>query len=103
MKFHPIAAHTGKVDVHSLGNEGADRLANLAIGHMSCPYVNRTKRMGWASSSSSGTKKIYLNLPYDEKEDGKKLGTKWDRGKKKWYILSTMDENRKKTILNLWG
>ena len=32
VEFHYIAAHTGKTDEHSLGNEGADKLANLAIG-----------------------------------------------------------------------
>ena len=37
-KFYPdltilhIDAHTGRQDVHSLGNEEADKLANMAIG-----------------------------------------------------------------------
>jgi len=90
INFHYIAAHTGRQDAHSLGNEGADRLANLAIGQTECEYANRPK-------------KIYLKLPYAEKDKGKKLGTKWDPKKKKWYILSTIDENTKETILNLWG
>lgn len=30
--------------------------------------------------------KTYLNVPYSEKEDAKKLGAKWDIKKKKWYI-----------------
>ena len=88
--FHYIAAHTGKEDEHSLGNEGADKLANLAIGQTECQYANRVK-------------KIYIKLPYEEKEKGKKLGTKWDPKKKKWYIMSNMDETKKETILNLWG
>ena len=88
--FHYIAAHTGKTDVHSIGNEGADRLANLAIGQTECQYANRSQ-------------KIYLDLPYDEKETGKKLGTKWDSRKKKWYIMSDLDEKHKKTVLKLWG
>ncbi len=88
--FHYIAAHTGKEDEHSLGNEGADKLANLAIGQTECQYANRVK-------------KIYIKLPYEEKENGKKLGTKWDPKKKKWYIMSNMDETKKETILNLWG
>ena len=31
IKFHHIRAHTGKQDIHSIGNENADRLANLAL------------------------------------------------------------------------
>ena len=90
VNFHHIAAHTGKNDEHSLGNEGADKLANLAIGQTECQYANKPK-------------KIYIKLPYEEKEVGKKLGTKWDPKKKKWYIMSNMDETKKETILNLWG
>ena len=37
IKFVHIKAHTGKQDEHSLGNEGADELANKAIGNTSCP------------------------------------------------------------------
>jgi ribonuclease HI len=33
-----IKAHTGLVDEYSLGNAGADKLANLSIGFKSCPY-----------------------------------------------------------------
>lgn len=36
--FHHIRAHTGKKDRHSIGNEGADLLANLAIGQTECSY-----------------------------------------------------------------
>lgn len=31
IKFHHVNAHTGNQDIHSIGNENADRLANLAI------------------------------------------------------------------------
>jgi ribonuclease HI len=34
-----IMAHTGKTDAHSVGNDGADKLANEAIGLESCPYA----------------------------------------------------------------
>ena len=39
IKFKHIFAHTDKKDIHSLGNEGADMLANLSIGETKCPYV----------------------------------------------------------------
>ena len=94
--FHYIAAHTGLNDIHSRGNEGADKLANIAIGVTECPYQKKSKQ-------NNAQKKIYINMPYDEKEQGKRLGTKWDPKKKKWYILPTLEENKKKIILNRWG
>ena len=39
VQFIHIRAHTGLTDEHSLGNDGADRLANMAIGLESCPYT----------------------------------------------------------------
>ena len=86
--FHYIAAHTGLNDIHSIGNEGADRLANLAIGQIEC---------------NSKPKKIYVKIPYEEKEHGKRLGAKWDPKKKKWYIPPTLDIKSKEMILNKWG
>jgi len=41
VQFIHIRAHTGLTDEHSLGNDGADRLANMAIGLESCPYARR--------------------------------------------------------------
>ena len=73
IKFTHIRAHTGLEDEHSIGNDNADRLANLSIGIESCPY-QRIKS------------KIYLNVPYDEKDEAKKMGAKWDKSKKRWYI-----------------
>ena len=37
---HHVKAHTKKNDVHSYGNDQADKLANKAIGLDSCPYVH---------------------------------------------------------------
>jgi len=33
--------------------------------------------------------KIYLDIPYSEKDEEKKKGIKWDANKKKWYIYHT--------------
>ena len=38
IQFIHIKAHTNKTDIHSLGNDNADKLANIAIGLVSCPY-----------------------------------------------------------------
>lgn len=40
-------------------------------------------------------KKIYLNVPYEEKEEAKKLGAKWDNAEKSWYCTISPGENNK--------
>jgi len=84
--FMHIKAHTDNKDVHSIGNDGADRLANKAIGLDSCPYTS--------------PEKIYLNVSYHEKDRVKALGGRWDPKKKKWYIFN--DNNEKDNILKLY-
>ena len=82
--------HTGLQDEHSIGNDHADRLANLAIGVESCPYNTHAK-----------SSKLYLNVPFSEKDEAKKMGAKWDVKKKKWFIES---KNRHKLqMLGRWG
>jgi ribonuclease HI len=61
--FLHIKAHTGKQDIHSIGNDKADELANKAAGV-----------------------KTYLNVPYSKKDEVKALGAKWDPINKKWFI-----------------
>lgn len=89
IKFHHIAAHTGLQDEHSIGNDNADRLANLAIGVESCPYSEK---------KSSSKKKMYLNVPYSEKDEAKKMGARWDVKNKKWYI-----EHKNKYRIQMMG
>ncbi len=36
--------------------------------------------------------KIYLDIPYSEKDEEKKKGIKWDANKKKWYIYYTNND-----------
>lgn len=83
VEFMHIKAHTDNQDVHSIGNDGADSLANKAIGLDSCPYTS--------------PEKIYLNVSYHEKDKVKALGGQWDPKKKKWYIFD--DNNEKDNIL----
>jgi hypothetical protein len=35
--------------------------------------------------------RIYLNVPYAEKDAAKALGAKWDAERKKWYVPATKD------------
>ena len=41
IQFIHIRAHTDNTDVHSIGNDNADKLANQAIGLEKCPYASR--------------------------------------------------------------
>lgn len=90
ISFKHIYAHTDKTDKHSLGNDAADKLANLAIGVTSCPYSEQTAK-----------KRIYLNVSYKDKDEVKELNGMWDKTKKKWYIWET-NEN-KDTLLDKFG
>ena len=36
-------------------------------------------------------KKIYLNCPFDDKDECKSLGGRWDGDVRKWYITDAMD------------
>jgi ribonuclease HI len=73
--FMYIKAHTENNDVHSKGNNGADILANKAIGLEQCQYI------------SNSIEKIYLDVPFSKKEEIKKMGGRWDMELKKWYIF----------------
>ncbi len=61
--FMHIKAHTG--------NNGADILANKAIGLEQCPYI------------SNSFEKIYLNVLFSKKDEIKKMDGKWDMALKK--------------------
>ena len=72
IQFIHIKAHTNNTDIHSFGNDNADKLANIAICLESCHYNTSTK--------------IYLIIPFIKKDEIKKLGGSWDTNKKKWYV-----------------
>ena len=50
VKFFHIMAHTEKTDIHSVGNDGADRLANAAIGLEACPYASYASNINKSSN-----------------------------------------------------
>lgn len=87
--FH-IRAHTNKEDCHSIGNAQADRLANESIGVETTIKVSKEKTHN----------KIYLKVPYKDKEIIKVFDGKWDKQKKMWYIYN--NNNRKDLILKLY-
>ena len=96
VKFKHILAHTGKTDIHSIGNYHADRLANESIGvftNMKDNPPNPDKPLNIKPSD-----RIYLQVAYRDKDFAKVCGAKWDLFKKKWYITESLDENNKEMI-----
>lgn len=79
IKIEYVKAHTGKNDIHSIGNDMADKLAKDALG------------------KKTNENKIYLNVAYTNKDLAKQLNCKWDKKKKKWY---TYPSNAKLDIIN---
>lgn len=78
IKLIHINSHTNKQDIHSIGNDMADKLANLAIG----------------KNDSTDNSKKYINISYNNKDTAKTLGAKWDINKKSWYYDNNVsDEN----------
>lgn len=82
INFIHIMAHTNNADIHSIGNDNADKLANLSIGLENCPYET--------------TPKIYLIVPFIKKDEIKKMGGRWDSNKKRWFIN---DNNSNKDLI----
>jgi ribonuclease HI len=89
VKFLHIMAHTDNTDIHSIGNDGADRLANKAIGLTECPYNQTVKQA-----------RLYLSVQFSQKDTVKDLGGRWDAAKKLWYIME--DSENKQQALSLF-
>lgn len=82
VEFRHIKAHTSKKDIHSIGNDNADKLATMSL----------------CIDGEDKKEKIYLNVMYEDKEIIKGLCGKWDRNKKKWYVYK--DNKNIKEILD---
>ncbi len=80
--LHYIKAHTANTDIHSLGNAGADKLANDAANISGCVKKQYVK----------------LDIPFSNKEKAKTLGAKWDTGIKKWYYISNISDDQKEKL-----
>lgn len=44
------------------------------------------------TTPSEPRSKVWLNVPYSQRESAKRLGAKWDSGLRKWYITTTIAE-----------
>jgi ribonuclease HI len=88
IKYKHIKAHTNAKDIHSVSNYYADKLANDSIGITAGSAENN-------NFSSKEEKRIYLNVPYKEKDNAKANGARWDANAKQWYIYETNDKKDK--------
>jgi len=84
IKYKHIQAHTDNKDRHSIGNYYADLFANKSINN-DLPKEVKTKP------------KIYLKVTYQQKDEAKALGARWDATKKQWYIFE--DNKNKEELL----
>ncbi len=50
-----------------------------------------TSEMSPAQEETADPKRIYLNVPFSEKDEAKALGAKWDRRAKAWYARDDME------------
>ena len=98
IKIIHIKAHTDLTDIHSLGNQEADKLANLAVNPeikdtivknkiVTKDKIVTTDKYDNKIVNETSKEKIYLDVPFAKKDEAKKLGCRWDADKKKWYVL----------------
>lgn len=99
VSFVYVRAHTGKQDSHSIGNDWADRLANLSIGITSQPERTKFKHQNTFSNPDNA---VFISVPYKEKEHVKNLGGRWNRDVKSWYFTTDLCENKQREILSRW-
>jgi len=45
-----------------------------------------------AAAPKSGGGKVFLKVPYAEKDEAKGLGARWDAAKRKWYVPAGVDK-----------
>jgi ribonuclease HI len=92
-----IKAHTNLQDEHSLGNEGADRLANLSVNNTR-DNLDDYDNVLLNSVIKNETNKHYISINYNNKEAVKSLGAKWDIKRKKWYYENNISEENIEAI-----
>ena len=51
--------------------------------------------------NSLDNSKVYIKIPFKNKDNVKKLGCKWDPEKKSWYYMSNTDKNKIGEIMKL--
>ncbi|EJF82643.1 zincin-like metallopeptidase domain-containing protein [Bartonella rattimassiliensis] len=58
---------------------GLENIKAIDVERESSVFVNKDHKL-------DNTEKIFLNVPYYQKEEAKKLGAKWDKDAESWYV-----------------
>lgn len=54
--------------------------------------MDKTKGFPTSEKAAARNGKTYLNVPYAEKEEARRLGARWDKTQKSWYVPATVDK-----------
>ena len=122
LKLEYVQAHTGKGDVHSVGNAWADKLAVEGAGgrkvFLQPPKEAPPRRPNRAAQAAKATESgcggpgqrdsgkkevVWLDVPYGSKDEAKKLGAWWNPNVRRWYVPSHLDEARRSVLSKRWG
>ena len=84
IELHWVKGHSGEP-----GNDYVDSVCTYFIEKSSTLFTSEKKEVNG---------KIYINVPFSEKDEAKSLGAKWDVSKKKWWIYHDMEDKFTKWI-----
>jgi putative DNA primase/helicase len=69
----------------------AEKITDYVLG-FDRERSKKVEREGWGTGGDTTTanrespNRLYINVPFEEKEAAKALGAKWDGGEKSWYV-----------------
>jgi putative DNA primase/helicase len=69
--------------------KGFEKWSQSTVQEASMPFKDEPPKVD--QKQIKNDKKTYLAVPYNEKEEAKKLGAKWDGKAKSWYAESSLD------------
>lgn len=98
VEFSWVKAHNG----HQW-NEMADHLANSALSHLHGPtpkppattLLSTTAPKQFQPPASATDPRIVLRCKFEEKDEVKKLGARWDPSQKVWWVADTPEHQTK--------
>ncbi|WP_208441905.1 zincin-like metallopeptidase domain-containing protein [Bartonella raoultii] len=67
----------------------AEKIKNFIMGLETIKVIDVEKEPSVSvdyDHKADNTEKIFLDVPYSQKEEAKKLGAKWDKDAKSWYV-----------------
>jgi ribonuclease HI len=89
IEFEWVKGHDG-----DKWNELADTLANQSVDNIVTKIQDKDKPKKTYYENDDNDL-LYLNCPFAEKDEVKKLGARWNVGKKKWTVKDTPENQEK--------